>query len=76
MMPQEFRRILPLTQPEIQATFAAYQTTSQFYREVQRREALSLYCDWYYKTAARHHQELQQMRGELNIMAWFRRRRH
>jgi hypothetical protein len=76
MMPNEFRQIVPLPQPEIEATFAAYQATSQFYREVQTREALSLYCDWYYKTSARHRQELQQMRSELNILSWFRRGRH
>lgn len=68
----EFRRIVPLPQPEIEATFAAYQTTNQFYREVQTREAWSLYCDWYYSTAARHRQELHAMRGELNIMGWLR----
>lgn len=75
MMPEEIRRIVSLPQPEIEA-IAAYHTTSQFYREVEAREALSLYCDWYYKTAARHQQELQQMRGELNIMGWFRRARN
>lgn len=76
MMPNEFRRIIPLPQPEMEATFAAYQTTSQFYREVQTRQAWLDYCDWYYTTAARHQQELQQMRGEFNIMGLFRRRRH
>ncbi len=76
MIPEELRRIIPVPQPEIEATFAAYNATSQFYREVQTREALSLYCDWYYETAALHQQELQQMRGELNIMGWFRRDRH
>ena len=75
MMPNEIRRIIPLPQPEIEATFAAYQTTSQFYREVQARESWSHYCDWYYTTAALHQQELQQMRGEFNILALFRRRR-
>jgi hypothetical protein len=72
-MPHELRRIVPLPQPEMEAIFAAYHATSQFYREVQTRETMSLYCDWYYRTAALHRQELQQMRGELNILSWFRR---
>jgi len=48
-------------------------TARQFYQEVQSREAIKLYCDWYYTTAERHRQELQQMRSELNILGWFRR---
>jgi len=72
-MPDELRRIIRSPQPEIEETFAAYQATSQFYREVQSREAIKHYSDWYYTTAERHRQELQQMRGEINIMGWFRR---
>lgn len=74
-MPDELRQIIPAPQPDSEATFAAYQATSQFYQEVQSREALKRYCDWYYATAKHHQQELQQMRGELNILSWFRRRR-
>jgi hypothetical protein len=74
-MPDELRQIIPAPQPDIEATFAAYQSTSQFYREVQSREAIKCYCDWYYSTAKSHQQELQQMRGELNILGWFRRSR-
>ncbi len=74
-MPDELRRIIPAPQPEIQDTFAAYQTTRQFYQEVQSRAELNTYCDWYYTTAELHRQELQQMRGELNILGWFRRGR-
>lgn len=74
-MPEELRRIIPLPQPEIEETFAIYQTTNEFYQEVQSRDALSRHCEWYYTTADRHRQELQQMRGELNILGWFRRGR-
>lgn len=74
-MPNESRHIIPTPQPEIEETFAAYQATSQFYREVQSRKDLQRYCEWYYTTAERHRQELQQMRGELNIMGWFRQRK-
>lgn len=72
-MPDELRQIIPVPQPDIEATFAAYQATRQFYREVQSREAIKRYCDWYYSIAEHHRQELQQMRGELNILGWFRR---
>lgn len=72
-MPEELRQIIPAPQPDIETTFAAYQATRQFYEEVQSREAIKRYCDWYYLTAAHHRQELQQMRGELNILGWFRR---
>lgn len=71
-MPDNLRHIIPASQPEIEETFAAYQATSQFYWEVQSREAMSLYCEWYYTTAEHHRQELQQMQGELNILGWFR----
>jgi hypothetical protein len=71
-MPGKLRHIIPAPQAEIEQTFAAYQATSQFYREVQSREAIKRYCDWYYTTAERHRQELQQMRGELNILGWLR----
>jgi len=74
-MPDELRQIIPVPQPEIQETFAAYQVTSKFYQEVQSREAMSRYCASYYSMAEAHRQELQQMRGELNILAWFRRGR-
>jgi len=74
-MRDELREIIPVPQPEIEDTFAAYQVTSKFYQEVQSREAISRYCDWYYTMAEVHKQELQQMRGELNILSWFRRGR-
>lgn len=73
-MPDELSQIIPAPQPDIE--FAAYRATSQFYREVQSREAMKRYCDWYYSTAKCHQQELQQMRGELNILGWFRRSRY
>ena len=71
-MSDELRQIIPAPQPEI-PDFAAHQATSQFYREVQSREAMKRYCDWYYTAAERHRQELQQMRSEVNILGWFRR---
>lgn len=72
IMPDEFRQIIPAPQPELAETFAAYQATSQFYREAQSRGEHKRHCNWYYTTAELHRQELQQMRGEFNILGWFR----
>ena len=71
-MPEKLPHIIPAPQPEISEAFAAYKATSQFYQEVQSRAAMSRYCDWYYTTAERHRQELQQIRSEINILSWFR----
>jgi hypothetical protein len=73
-MSQELRLIIPAPQPEVEDTLAAYQTTHQFYKEVKVRSDFDQYCDWYRTTAENHRQELERMRGELNIMQWFRRR--
>ena len=74
-MTKDLPHIIPAPQPEIEATFAAYHATRQFYSEVQARSEMKRYCEWYYTISERHRQELQQMRGDLNILAWFRRRR-
>lgn len=74
-MSQELSHIIPSPQPEVEDTFSAYQTTHQFYTEVQARSELKKYCDWYYTTAESNRQDLEKMRGELNIMQWFRKTR-
>ncbi|MBD2683204.1 MULTISPECIES: hypothetical protein [Nostoc] len=66
--------IIPSPPPQIDEAFAAYQTTHQFYHEIQTRAEFRRYCEWYYSTAERNRQDLQKMRGELNIFQWFRRR--
>ncbi|AFY34008.1 hypothetical protein [Calothrix sp. PCC 7507] len=65
--------IIPATPPEIDETFGAHQTTRQFYQEVQTRSEFDLYCQWYRTTAKQNRQQLEKMRGELNILQWFRR---
>jgi hypothetical protein len=57
----------------VEEAFAAHQTTHQFYHEVQTRSEFRRYCAWYYMTAEENRQELNKMRGELNILQWFRR---
>jgi hypothetical protein len=75
-MSEELQQIVPTSpSPIVQETFAATSSTSDFYREVQSREAMRAYCAWYLTTAQQHRQELEQMRGELNILRWFRFRR-
>jgi hypothetical protein len=72
-MSQELPHVIPSPQSEVEDTFSAYQTTHEFYHEVQGRLEFQRYCEWYYATAEIHRQELQKMRGELNIFKWFRR---
>lgn len=74
-MPEELRRIIPLPQPKHHEIFAVYQVTSEFHQEVQSRQALLRYCEWYDATAEQHRQELQRMQGEPNILGWLRRGR-
>ncbi|WP_071191436.1 hypothetical protein [Trichormus sp. NMC-1] len=73
-MSNELPYIVPSPQPEVDETFASYQTTHQFYHEVQTRSEFQDHCQWYYTTAAENRRDLEKMRGELNIMGWFRRR--
>ncbi|MBW4624209.1 MAG: hypothetical protein KME49_01510 [Brasilonema octagenarum HA4186-MV1] len=74
-MSQELSQIIPSPQSEVEDTFSAYQTTHQFYTEVQTRSEFKQYCERYYITAERNRQDLEKMRGELNIMRWFRKTR-
>ncbi|NES99040.1 MAG: hypothetical protein F6K62_13640 [Sphaerospermopsis sp. SIO1G2] len=73
-MSQELPYIIPSSQPEVEEVFSAHQTTLDFYQEVKTRTEFNTYCEWYYKLAAQNQRDLQKMRGELNIMGWFRRR--
>ena len=72
-MSEELQQIIPAPpSPITQETFAAIASTSQFYQEVKSRDAMKVYCAWYHTVAQKHRQELEQMRGELNILSWFR----
>jgi hypothetical protein len=73
-MSQELPHIIPTPPAEVEETFAGYHATIEFYDEVQARQELKRYCEWYYRIAESHRQELEIMRGELNIFRWFRRR--
>ncbi len=74
-MSEQLRRIIPTPPPPADEVFAVEQVSGEFYREVQYRQEFERYCQWYYMTAERHRQELEQMRGELCIFSWFLRGR-
>ncbi len=65
--------IIPASQSEVAPGFTNYQITYQFYQEVHTRLELQRHREWYYATAEQHRQDLKKMRGELNILQWFRR---
>lgn len=73
-MSQDFPQIIPSEQSQVEENLLVHQTTREFYDEVQIRSEFQQYCQWYYDTAEHHRQELEKMRGELNIFAWFRRK--
>ncbi len=73
-MSKDFLYIIPSPPPEVEEVFEVAQVTREYYDEVQIRSEHQKHCEWYRTTAAKHHQELKKMRGELNLFAWFRRR--
>jgi hypothetical protein len=73
-MSKDFPHIIPSAPVEVDETFGAAQVTREYYDEIQVRAEHKQHCEWYHAAAARHRQELEKMRGELNIFAWFRRR--
>lgn len=73
-MSENFRWFAPVPQPVPEA-LVIYDLTRQFYRELEQREEFDRYCQWYRATAAQHQQELEKMRGDINLLGWFDRRR-
>lgn len=73
-MPEEFQRIVPAPPPAADM-FATYQLAYEFSQEVEHRQEFEDYCQWYYLTAQRHREELEKMRGDINLFGWFSRRK-
>ncbi|EHC11165.1 hypothetical protein FJSC11DRAFT_3399 [Fischerella thermalis JSC-11] len=46
-MSKDLPHIIPCPQPQIEESFAVYQTTHQFYHEVKTRTDYQQYCEWY-----------------------------
>lgn len=65
------QHIIPIPQPEVEEIFQVYKVTHEFYREAEQRDELEQYCQWYYQTAEQHRQELENMRGDINLLGWF-----
>ncbi|MDY6937989.1 MAG: hypothetical protein SWY16_10000 [Cyanobacteriota bacterium] len=73
-MLQEFQASLPMGDRAADELLATYQTSHEFYREVEEREAFERYCQWYDRTARMHQDQMKRMQGELNILSWFQRK--
>ncbi|MEM7554176.1 MAG: hypothetical protein AAF378_08745 [Cyanobacteria bacterium P01_A01_bin.84] len=73
-MPEELSSIIPAVQSETEEHFATYEVTQEFHSEVEARSEFKRHCEWYARTAEAHRQELEKMRGELNLFQFFRRR--
>jgi hypothetical protein len=73
-MSKDFPYIIPSAPAEVEEVFGAAEVTREYYDEIKVRSTHKQHCEWYRATAARHRDELEKMRGELNIFAWFRRR--
>ncbi|MGB3401810.1 MAG: hypothetical protein WBA77_03900 [Microcoleaceae cyanobacterium] len=57
-------------QPAAEA-FEVYQVTHKFYQEAQYRQACQNHDQWYREVAQAHQQELEKMRGDINLFGWF-----
>jgi hypothetical protein len=74
-MPSSFSWLIPNPAPQPDpAVFEVQILTQQFYHEVKYREEFDHYCQWYRATATKHQQELNKMRGDINLFSWFCRR--
>lgn len=73
-MPEKFQFIVPAPPPPADI-FATYELAHEFHREAQYRQEQERYGEWYRATAERHQQELQKMRGDINLFGWFCRRK-
>jgi hypothetical protein len=75
-MTSEFQYIIPIPPPPpIDEMIATHQVSREFYREVHYRQDFQRYCQWYRETAAANRRDLERMKGELNILGWFFRKR-
>lgn len=74
MIAKEFAWFIPSLQPAAQ-TLETHQLSYDFTFEVRRREEHERYCQWYYRVAEQHRRELEQMKGDIDILSWVRRDR-
>ncbi|HIK55315.1 MAG TPA: hypothetical protein IGS37_09150 [Synechococcales cyanobacterium M55_K2018_004] len=67
------RQIVPLPQPTVDELLMTYVVTFEFHQEVRYRQAFEEYCQWCYRMAEQHQQEVEAMRSDINLLAWFNR---
>lgn len=68
----EYLRPRSLASPqEVTEYLMLHQAAQNFRLEVEHREALKAYCQWYDQMATENQSTLAQMQGELNLLAWF-----
>lgn len=71
---REFTQIVPILTHRY-SYFATYRIAHEFRREVESRQALTEYCQWYRQTAEAHQQELTKLKQDINLMGWFNRQK-
>jgi len=59
------------TPREVLESLELHQMAQTFRLEVEHRDHFDAYCAWYYRVAAENQQDLETMRSELNVRAWF-----
>lgn len=70
-MPFEWEQTVKQPDQAVVEALQVHQLTREFHQEVEYRDEFAQYCSWYYQTAARHRQELEKMRRDVNILGWF-----
>lgn len=66
------QQIVPLPQAEAEEILVLHQVSFEFHQEVRYREAFDEHCRWYQQVATQHRRELEAMRHDINLFAWFR----
>ncbi len=51
-----------------------HQAAQEFRLELEHRDRLEAYCQWYDQVATDHREALERMRLEANLLSWFNRR--
>lgn len=59
------------TPKEVIEYLELHQAAQAFRLELEHRDHLDAYCQWYHQTAQSNRRDLEQMRTELNLLAWF-----
>jgi hypothetical protein len=58
------------TPKEVIEYLELHQAAQEFRLELEHRDNLEAYCQWYQQAAIKNRSDLEQMRAELNVLAW------